>query len=470
MKEELCESIRGLASGSPYNSSMRSFLLFVVLFLGMPLSWAQQGDLEDGSGPAGNGGAEIAENPGGPEDDSYANPETLGHRAGYDRRADFGSAANTVNQLEEDDRVKEPIIRFPRIDEGLKGWYDMKRRLNEQSGVKFGFDYNSLYQSANKALTDADNAWSSVFRILGTWEFVNRGQQNAGTLVFGLESRHNIGHRIAPAQLAGQIGYIGVTGTLFSDVNSILGNLYYKQNFRDGKAGFLVGRFDPNDFQDVLGYANPWSTFSNVAILLNTSIALPDWSWGIGGGSWLGEKDNWYVQGTINDANGTTTDESFFSGGAEFYTHAEIGWTPSRAERYFSNIHLTAWHVDDREDAGIPSSHGIAIGANKTWNETWMLFGRAGWSDGAAPIYNRTATVGVGRLIRKWSDVFGVGVNWGRPPDRSLSDQWTAEIFYRLQLSQNLQLSPSLQYLKDPALNPEHSSVWVAGLRMRLSL
>jgi porin len=412
----------------------------------------------------------LAENPGGTEDDRYTYPESLPHRAGYNQRAEFGSLANTVNQLEEDDRIKEPIIRFPGIDRGLDGWYKMKRRLNEQSGIKFGFDYNSLYQSASDSLTDDDSAWSSVFRVLGTWDVFNKDGDNPGTLVFGVESRHNVSYRIAPAELASQIGYIGVTGTLFNDVDGILGNLYFKQRFKDGKAGYLVGRFDPNDFQSVLGYANPWTTFSNVAILLGPSVAFADWSWGIGGGSWIGEKENWYFQGSINDANGTITDESFFGGGAEFYKHVEIGWSPSRAERYFSNIHLTAWHADEREDAGIDSAHGITIGANKTWNETWMLFGRAGWSTGAAPIYNQTATVGVGRLIRNWSDVFGFGVNWGRPPDDSLPDQWSAEVFYRLQLSQNLQLTPSLQYLKDPALNSEHSSIWVAGLRMRINL
>ena len=99
-----------------------------------------------------------------------------------------------------------------------------------------------------------------------------------------------------------------------------------------------------------------------------------------------------------------------------------------------------------------------------------MIFGRLGFSDGAAPIYNETVTIGAGRLIRQWSDVFGVGLNWGQPPDDSLPAQWTAEVFYRMQLSQNLQLTPSIQYLKDPALNPVHSSVWVAGLRMRLNL
>ena len=76
----------------------------------------------------------------------------------------------------------------------------------------------------------------------------------------------------------------------------------------------------------------------------------------------------------------------------------------------------------------------------------------------------------MGRLIRQWSDIFGIGVNWGEPPDDSLPDQWTAEVFYRLQLSQNLQFTPSLQYLKDPALNDRDSSLWVFGLRMRLSL
>ena len=190
--------------------------------------------------------------------------------------------------------------------------------------------------------------------------------------------------------------------------------------------------------------------------------------------AWLGEDEpgrgRWYVKGAINDANGSITDESFFSDGAEFYSWGEIGWSPSRAEQYFTNVHLMAWHVDEREDKGIPSSHGIAIGANKTWNETWMAWLRLGWSDGAAPIYNETVGAGVGRLIRNWSDVFGLGVNWGQPPDDGLSDQWTAELFYRLQLSQNLQLTPSVQYLKDPALNPDHSSVWIASLRLRLNL
>jgi porin len=401
-------------------------------------------------------------------DDSYTHPETLKHRSGFNKRPNFGSTASTAAQLEEDDRVKDPVIRFPAIDQALDGWFAAKKRLNEVSFLQLGFDYNTLYQAASEALGGDDNAWSGVFRIFGKWDVVNPGGTNTGSIVFGLENRHRIDGRIPPSALAGEVGYIGVTGTLFSDVESILGNLYYQQRLgSEDQGGIIIGRFDPNDFMDVLGYANPWTTFSNVAILLNPTIALPDWSWGVGGGSRL--NGQWYVLGSINDANGTITNESFFDGGSEFFSQVEVGWSPSRAERYFTNVHLTAWHVDEREEAGIPSAQGLSLGANKTWNETWMAFSRVGWSEGDAPIYNKSVTFGVGRLIRQWSDVFGVGVNWGDPTDDSLRSQWTTEVFYRMQLSQNLQITPSVQWLIDPALNTTKDETWIMSFRLRFS-
>ena len=110
---------------------LKSFCFLLLLAASAPC-WAQQ----EAEASSADSSAESSSDS--PADESYTNPESLEHRAGYNRRAEFGSAANTVNQLEEDDRVKEPIIRFPGIDEGLQGWYDMKRRLNENSGVKFG--------------------------------------------------------------------------------------------------------------------------------------------------------------------------------------------------------------------------------------------------------------------------------------------------------------------------------------------
>jgi porin len=219
----------------------------------------------------------------------------------------------------------------------------------------------------------------------------------------------------------------------------------------------------------VLGYANPWTTFSNVATLLNASVAFPDASIGIGGGHRL--TDQWYVKGSINDANGVLTKTKGFEGGAEFFKWGGIGWTPSPDQQYFTNVHLVAWHVDDREQAGIPSAKGIMLGANKTSDDQrWMSFVRAGRSSGSAPIYNETYTAGFIRKFRRNSDLMGLAINWGDPPDSSLSSQLTGEFFYRVQFAQNLALTPSLQLLKNPALNPVDDTIWVWGIRFRLTL
>jgi porin len=443
---------------------MRSVVLFLLLSLVCtgPVS-AQDIESSDTSTVSGS-----TENPGGTEDDDYSHEETLPHKSGYGKRPYFGSKSSVEAQLEEDDRLKEPIIRFPSIDRGLKSWFDRKKEWNETLGFKLGMDYNTTFQSTDDSLTSEDRFLSGTARIYGTWELYNKGQPNKGSLVFQFNHRHNIHYPLSPAGLAGAVGYAGVTALNFNDSGALLGDLYWKQNWADGNGGFVAGRFDPNDYMDVLGYVNPYTTFTNLSVLLNESIALPDWSWGIGVGRWFGEQI--YVSASLSDANGNATNESWFEGGSEFFTQAEIGWSPSKADRYFKHIHLTVWHADERFDAGVPSSDGVAIGANWSWNKTWMAFARAGWSDGGAPISNEAYTIGFGKLFRSWSDVLGAGINWGDPAFPTPEDQQTTEIFYRMQFSENLQITPSIQFLKDPALNPDNDSVRIFGIRMRLTL
>ena len=82
----------------------------------------------------------------------------------------------------------------------------------------------------------------------------------------------------------------------------------------------------------------------------------------------------------------------------------------------------------------------------------------------------KTVTVGVAHLLNRRSDVIGLGGNWGDPSDATLRDQYTTELFYRLQFAQNLVITPSVQWLVDPALNPDEDQIWVFGLRARLTL
>jgi len=389
-------------------------------------------------------------------------------KSGFKGDVGFGGPTSVGEQLREDDELKEPAFRFPGFDAFFTPWFEWKKKINDQYGLQLGFDYNVLYQGASDTLPrNEDQAASGAVRFFGRWTLFGRDTKNPGTLVFKVENRHRVGTDIPPSQLGFDIGYNGITGLLFSDAGTILVDLNWQQLFNGGRGGLIVGRFDPNDYMDVSGQTNPWTTFSNLAISINTSIALPDSSAGLGLGHWIGEQV--FVLGGLNDANGVVDEVEFFEHGAEFYTYFELGWTPLRAQRYTNHIHATFWHVDERQDAGVPESEGIAMGGNWTFAEKWMLFFRAGWSDGIAPLMNETITGGVLRRVHK-RDLLGLGFNWGDPSDDMLRDQYSTEVFYRFQFAQNLALTPSLQWLVDPALNPEEDQIFVWGLRMRLTL
>jgi porin len=42
------------------------------------------------------------------------------------------------------------------------------------------------------------------------------------------------------------------------------------------------------------------------------------------------------------------------------------------------------------------------------------------------------------------------------------------EVYYRLQVTREFAITPDVQLLIDPALNPEEDTIWVFGLRARL--
>ena len=77
-----------------------------------------------------------------------------------------------------------------------------------------------------------------------------------------------------------------------------------------------------------------------------------------------------------------------------------------------------------------------------------------------------TFSTGLG-LQRENRDVFGVGVSWGSPADGELRDQLMSEAFYRFQLTQFLAVTPDVQLIVDPALNPNVDVLALFGLRLR---
>ena len=421
-------------------------------------------------------GLHAANNPRKNPEVSITSKEPVEHKAGYEDNPKIGGPSSVSAQLEEDDTVKEPAFVFPQADNFFAPWFEWKKMLNDDTQIQLGTDFSFLYQGASDRLPNgADNAASGVFRLFGKWVAIGHGTKNTGSVFVRVEYRDKLGTDIPPSKLGGifddpGIGYQGITGTLFTDVGAVITDLNWQQSFNEGDSGVILGRYDPNDYMNIGGFVNPWTTFSNAAILVDNSIALPDASWGIAGGSWLGGHQ-WHVLAAANDANGLHADNSFFEDGSEFFKFIELGWTPGRADRYFKKVSLTYWHVDERVNAGITQGDGFAFTTNWTFDRKWMIFLRGGKGDGAEANRLLEKNMTAGFIMRFYkSDLLGFGYNIGEPTGLVTTNQQVSELFYRWQLSQGIAITPSVQLLIDPANNPFEDRIWVAGIRARLTL
>jgi len=70
--------------------------------------------------------------------------------------------------------------------------------------------------------------------------------------------------------------------------------------------------------------------------------------------------------------------------------------------------------------------------------------------------------------------VFILAINWGEPNESvwgsGLKKQYTFEFFWRWYFSENMALTPDLQFIINPVLNPNKNKIFIFGLRDRLAL
>lgn len=380
--------------------------------------------------------------------------------------ATFGGPTSTAAQIRSDEVSGAP---------GLRAYDSFKERLRKDYGLSFGVDYNLLYQHVSQS-TGENDAAGGVLRFYGTWLLTGRDSGDSGSLVFKVENRHRAGTDVAPKELASEVGYASLTAITFSNAKSLLTNLYWHQSFADNRIGFVAGLVDVTDYVDVYGLVSPWTDFSNLAFSTDPSVPAPDQ--GLGGAVRWSMGAHYYGLAGIGDANGDPGDplngfDTFFNE-REYFTHLELGWIGSWEDRIADNVHLTAWHVDRRTVAQVPDGRGMAFSYSRMIGERWLPFLRLGYGDGGGAPLERSASAGFGYFTDKRSDALGLGVNWGRPNREvygpGLGDQTTVELYYRLQMLPHVAVTPDLQLLINPALNPTHDRIWVLGLRARLSL
>ena len=383
----------------------------------------------------------------------------------------FGGPNSVPGQLADDARLTESLTDRT----AFQSYFDWKDSLREKHGVDFSLDYTAGILGATNTLHDDDTFAGGAVRFFGRWDLVGRNSGNTGTFVWKIENRHKYTD-IPPSGTASQIGYVGIILPILSDIGTRLTNLYWKQNLNDDRIEIIAGMLDTTDWVDLYALASPWTGFFNFALATGgASIPVPDDSaLGVYVNAMI--TDNLYVIGGFADANADSTNpfdgfDTFFND-REYFKTLELGWVTSTDRFYLDNTHITYWHTDEREEAGVSGGWGANFSFEYAFDDKWMPFVRAGYAKDGGSLLQKTFSTGIGYHFKDDISLLGLGFNWGQPNEDTfgpgLDDQTSLELFTRLQVLQNLQITPDIQYIRNPARNPEADQSWVFGLRARL--
>ncbi len=415
-------------------------------------------------------GSALADGPA--DDDGSRSAPDVTSRAGLQGHARFGGHNAVGGQIASDDRVAIPLIHAYRVQRALQPYYDAKGRVNDSIGLAFGGDYNVLVQGADESPGE-QVAFSGVARLFAQWTLVGETAGDSGALVVKGEHRHAIATDIPPTDLAGELRYAGLTASTFSDGKWLLTNLYWQHHQLGDRVAFIAGVVDGTDFIDIYDLVNPWANFDNGTFLNSPTIPIP--GAGLGVATRVRPTERTYLLVGLSDRNGDPsqpgqTFERLFTRG-EVIVYAELGRIPAAGRPTHDGIHLGGWYATAQREPATPSGWGLVASWSHVLGDRLVPFVRGGYSRGGGSLVSGTVSMGLGLRLRSDSDQLGVGLAWSRPNEALFAgrpNQYTVEIYYRLKLLQNFDLTPDVQVLIRPAENPDQDVIGVFGLRGRL--
>ncbi len=378
--------------------------------------------------------------------------------------------------LEDDEKPKQAPFRFPTL---LQPWLNFKEGLADRYGLHLGGSYGVLWQNYSTSLIDQDDAVGSKFTFNLSWELINRRSPNALWYELVVEDRGPLGTELPPLQAGFGTGSIVPTAATWGEFDLGVTQNYIRQDLFNHSVQYAVGKIFAPNFIDAYPFFDDNRQFLNQTFSTSPTIPTPLRGFGMVG-AWYPTQGGAYVKSGVytnhSDDTGITIDD-FFSEPEHFY-HVELGWSglarsgvpiQARGPMDTNNVSITLWRRDAQDfgdEIFRPGSEGVAFNANYLVADDLMVFARAGWSEGW--VIDRNATAGLGWRPR-WalSDLIGFGFGFAHPVNEFLPTQKTVEFFYRFQLTPSLALTPDVQFISDPALNPAEDKLWVFSFRSR---
>ena len=406
----------------------------------------------------------------------------------------------------------DPLFGDP-LEPVLRPWRALSEVGRDQLGLNPSAYYTLLYQHVSNPLPDKPrNLGTGRLDFNLVWNLWDEDREE-GTLVRESMEGHALlgllvrqGNQIGSPQDQSTQSAVGSSeglDSLYSGPNggpATLNLLYLQQGWWSDRFVVSVGKIHPNQYIGLNFWANDESRqflagpFDGIQALGSSQ-----------GGYQLGvavqaiPTDRVFVNAIVTDALGRPDNMFSTIGEGYIWTAVETGVVlpvdeealggATVASLIWAGQNLDALATSPRRNW----SNAIAFQVQGHLTSQLGAWVQGGWSDRNMSSTNAGVSVGLGieRPFGRRNDLFGVAYNWSRPTTQTTSSpkltfvglaynslfqptpttpisrpQSLVEAFYRIQLTDSMQLTPDIQVVFDPSTRSDTDSVVVIGLRL----
>jgi len=370
-------------------------------------------------------------------------------------------------------------------------WADFKEDIYGKTGVKLSFSYQALYQNASETLgiLDSDFAFGGWLLFEAKWNTYRTGEDYEGGFTAAIDWRHTMGGGVQPSFYGPfGVGSLWMTDIAWDGWDPALPVFYWEQWLNKDTFVLRIGKQLASQTYDFFRFKDSRTSFTSTPFTLANSIPTPGFGQAISFEWWPRKNSELYVQGTVNDMNGAVDDfglDTFWLDRQHFYG-VEVGYFWKRNfPADFDHIHLDVFYADERAEPTVPGFPNKAGGGFKILGskQRRRLVGFGSYTfntaeGGGFSVTLARHTVTAGLAVLKPAGIrgeVGVGMAWmGALEDLSLpglgelKNQTGGEVYWKLLLTPDLWITPGMQFVWNPALNPDADFVAIPQIKFRL--
>lgn len=375
-----------------------------------------------------------------------------------------GQDTNSVNVEEEiAAAAKAPVKPALTLD---RPFYNAIQASKKEMREKFGLEWSLAYTAIGQVTSggiENNAAAEGTLNFFALWKFIRDANEIDGLGTgFQFEHRRNYTGETF-TEMTADLGTLWSPNDSTSDDYCQIKQLWFGHRLAEGKITYVIGKIDPGGYINKNRFAASGNTqYFAQPFATNPARAFP--SNGLGGTVRIAPAEWIHFDAVVTDGDADSNHNPFSTWEGNLFAGAEVVFKTNFEGMGQGNYRLLVWN----RDSEVGDSTGYALNIDQNLGDALGVFLRYGGNDGDLKSVEHILAAGVSFLkpFDRPDDQAGLAVAWTHPSDSDLRDEYSAEAYYRIRLTEGIEFSLSGQVIVNPSA-AERDVEGVYGARLR---